>query len=99
MARGTVLIERDRCKGCALCVAACPQHVLHLADGLNSRGYHPVELAEEGAHCTGCAVCGLVCPDLVFTVYREKVQRPERKPVPVPAAAPALSPELQGAAT
>lgn len=89
MARGTVLIERDRCKGCALCVAACPQNVLRLSDSLNARGYHAVELAEETAHCTGCALCGIMCPDVVFTIYREKVQRPASKAerLPNPALA------------
>jgi 2-oxoglutarate ferredoxin oxidoreductase subunit delta len=71
MARGTVLIDRDRCKGCELCVHACPQQVLHLSSSLNARSYHPVELSENGHHCTGCAICAVVCPDVVFTVYRE----------------------------
>ncbi len=74
MARGTVLIREDRCKGCALCVHACPQGVLRLSDRINVRGYHPVELVEEESHCTGCAVCAVVCPDVVFTVYREPVK-------------------------
>ena len=71
MAKGTVVINRDRCKGCALCVNACPQHVLHLSDTYNIRGYRPVVLDESVAACTGCAVCAVVCPDVVFTVYRE----------------------------
>ena len=77
MARGTVLIDRDRCKGCELCVHACPQQVLLLSPSLNARSYHPVELRENGQHCTGCAICAVVCPDVVFTVYREA--RPVRK--------------------
>jgi 2-oxoglutarate ferredoxin oxidoreductase subunit delta len=71
MARGAVLIDRNRCKGCELCVNACPQQVLHLSSSRNARGYHPVELSENGHHCTGCAICAVVCPDVVFTVYRE----------------------------
>ena len=87
MARGTVHIHAERCKGCELCVHACPQHVLHLAATLNARGYHPVQLDETmpgaansgqtPALCTGCAICALVCPDLVFTVYREPL--PQRR--------------------
>ena len=75
MTRGAVLIDRDRCKACELCVNACPQHLLHLSTRLNMRGYHPVELDETAALCTGCALCALVCPDVVFTVYREPVRR------------------------
>lgn len=74
MARGTVQIDTDRCKGCELCVHACPQHVLHLSSTYNTRGYRPVTLDEATGSCTGCAICALVCPDMVFTVFREPVQ-------------------------
>ncbi len=75
MARGTVLIKRERCKGCQLCVHACPQHVLVLSDSFNSKGYRPVRLHEQSASCTGCAICAAVCPDVVFTVFREPACR------------------------
>ena len=75
MTRGTVHINLERCKGCELCVRACPQHVLHLSPTLNAQGYQTVALdqdpGQDPGHCTGCAICALVCPDLVFTVYRE----------------------------
>ena len=71
MIRGTVVIDRERCKGCALCVGVCPQHVLRMENGYNARGYRPVMLAENGNHCTGCAVCAVICPDVVFSVYRK----------------------------
>jgi 2-oxoglutarate ferredoxin oxidoreductase subunit delta len=75
MARGSVYIDENRCKGCGLCVDACPQHVLNLStDRFNAKGYRPVELIEpEG--CTGCTICAIICPDVVFTVYREAQQR------------------------
>ncbi|MBX7233052.1 MAG: 4Fe-4S dicluster domain-containing protein [Caldilineales bacterium] len=69
-ARGTVLIDRNRCKGCELCVHYCPQGVLQLEDAYNARGYRPVALVERDHPCTGCAVCAVVCPDVVFTVFR-----------------------------
>ena len=62
-------IARDRCKGCELCIAACPKHVLALDESLvNVLGYHPVQLLDAEA-CTSCAFCARVCPDTVFTVY------------------------------
>ena len=75
MAKGYVVIQRDRCKGCALCVQSCPQHVLHLATVPNSRGYFPVELDERSDTCTGCGLCALVCPDVVLTVYRARGEK------------------------
>ena len=71
MARGTVVIEVDRCKGCELCTTICPQEVLHMSrEGFNARGYRPVALLDPTGKCTGCALCALICPDVVLTVYR-----------------------------
>ena len=72
MARGRVTLEEDRCKGCGVCVDACPKHILQLSEGrFNAKGYSPIEVTEM-AQCTGCAICAVVCPDVVFTVYREQ---------------------------
>lgn len=62
-------IAADHCKGCGLCVAVCPQHVLELDPVVvNPLGYHPVRLTDAAA-CTSCALCARICPDAVFAVY------------------------------
>jgi 2-oxoglutarate ferredoxin oxidoreductase subunit delta len=62
-------IAIERCKGCGLCIAICPKHVLLLEPtSVNEHGYHPVQLTDAGA-CTSCALCARICPDTVFTVY------------------------------
>jgi 2-oxoglutarate ferredoxin oxidoreductase subunit delta len=72
VAKGFVVIEQDRCKGCTLCLAACPQKVISVAgDVLNARGYHPAVLVDPNEKCTGCAICAVICPDVCITVYRE----------------------------
>ena len=29
--KGTILVDKERCKGCGVCVASCPCDVLHLS--------------------------------------------------------------------
>ncbi len=70
MARGTVIIDANRCKGCELCTTVCPQHVLVMADTYNTRGYRPAILVDPEGKCTGCTLCAVICPDAVLTVYR-----------------------------
>jgi 2-oxoglutarate ferredoxin oxidoreductase subunit delta len=63
-----VLIDAERCKGCALCVAACPKGILALDETrVNVQGYHPVHLTNPDA-CTSDAHCARVCPDCVLTI-------------------------------
>jgi len=69
MIRGTIKVEEAVCKGCELCIAACPQECMGLSDELNLRGYRYAVLTNDT--CTGCINCALVCPDSAITVYRE----------------------------
>lgn len=63
-----VIVASDHCKGCELCVAACPHHSLSLdLESVNPLGHHPVALVDV-ASCTSCAFCARVCPDAVLTV-------------------------------
>ncbi len=69
--KGRVVVNETYCKGCEVCVAACPQKVLGLAyDHITAKGYHPATLIADG--CTGCGICSVVCPEAAITVYREK---------------------------
>lgn len=70
--RGVIAVDRERCKGCSLCVAACPSHILALAKKqVNKKGYHYAEQVRQDL-CNGCASCGIVCPDGCITVYKRK---------------------------
>jgi len=59
--RGRLELNEEECKGCGLCVEACPPKVLNMATRLNHCSYHPVTYSGHG--CTGCGICFLVCPE------------------------------------
>ena len=59
--RGWVDLDAEECKGCGLCVEACPPEVLRLSQRLNPYGYHPAMYL--GTGCTGCGICFYVCPE------------------------------------
>ena len=70
--KGAVIVNNEECKGCGLCVEACPHDVLLLNKNVNSRGYH-YSYMENADDCVGCSHCAVVCPDTCITVYRMKV--------------------------
>ena len=65
-----ITVNEDYCKGCEMCVIACPGKFIVLSkDKLNSKGYHPAELIDE-SKCSGCCACATMCPDIAITVER-----------------------------
>ena len=69
---GAIVVDISKCKGCELCITACPTEVISLSDNVNDKGYHYAYMAIPDA-CTGCTNCAIVCPDGVITVYRKKI--------------------------
>jgi len=69
--RGAIVVDVEKCKGCELCVVACPTNVIQLANEVNGKGYQYAHMANPEA-CIGCASCALVCPDSCITVYKAK---------------------------
>ena len=63
-----ISFKSDVCKGCGLCVTACPKKIVALDETvLNAKGHHPAKCVDTEA-CIGCASCALMCPDCVITV-------------------------------
>ena len=60
-----IQVEKDRCKGCELCVHACPQNILAMTKELNAKGYFFVAVAEQ-SRCIGCRLCCIICPDVAL---------------------------------
>ncbi|MDN5293569.1 MAG: 2-oxoglutarate ferredoxin oxidoreductase subunit delta [Eubacteriales bacterium] len=64
-----IVFDEERCKGCGLCIDACPQGIVVLAEHLNRQGFHPATVKER-ERCQGCALCAVMCPDMVIEVTK-----------------------------
>lgn len=64
-------MDKETCKGCELCIDACPTAVIRMERRVNSKGYHYAFMELPDA-CTGCNNCAIICPDGAITVYRVK---------------------------
>jgi len=70
--KGVIVVDIQRCKGCQVCVDACPTEVIGMSQEVNSKGFRYAFMADADA-CIGCSNCAIVCPDGVITVYRKKL--------------------------
>jgi len=64
-----ITINRDKCKGCLLCVEVCPKKLISQENSLNKKGYNPVKFKDKG-ECVGCALCAIICPDCCIEVLK-----------------------------
>ena len=72
LAKAKVIIKRDRCKGCEICISVCPKNILAIDDvEVNINGYHAVKIVDE-SECIACASCGIMCPDGAINIYKEQ---------------------------
>ncbi len=68
--KGHISIDVRHCKGCRLCIEACPRGAIEISTTLNAGGYYPAQPIAE-AVCTACGLCWQVCPDVAIEVYRD----------------------------
>lgn len=64
-----VTFNENLCKGCGLCVTACPKNIVVLRDELNAKGYRTATVTDQ-KQCISCAFCATMCPDCVITVEK-----------------------------
>ena len=66
--RGKIEILPDECKGCGLCISACPIKGIQFSESLNAQGFRPAYFVART--CSGCGICFYICPEPgAITVY------------------------------
>ena len=66
----SVTVNEELCKGCGLCVDACPKQIMKLdSSHINQKGYHIAHCATPEA-CIGCAFCATMCPEVAILVKK-----------------------------
>jgi Pyruvate/2-oxoacid:ferredoxin oxidoreductase delta subunit len=72
--RAMIRVDVNECKGCGLCIEACPPKAIGMSEQLNQYAYRTAMYA--GSGCTGCGICFLACPEPgAITVLRLELQR------------------------
>jgi len=64
-----IVVDDERCKGCELCIPACPKQIMVMSEKINKKGYHPAKQIKP-EECTGCAFCAMICPDIAIEVFK-----------------------------
>ena len=64
-----IRLNQKWCKGCYICLEACPKKVYEKSSEVSEKGFHPV-LAAHPELCTRCLQCEMLCPDLAIRVEK-----------------------------
>ncbi|NMB53454.1 MAG: 4Fe-4S binding protein [Leptolinea sp.] len=65
-----IVVNKELCKSCGLCVTQCPKKILRISAIANSKGYFVCEQTDASL-CIACNFCAYVCPDAAITVFKE----------------------------
>ncbi len=68
-----IRINKIYCKGCELCVNACPMKIISMSKELNEKGYFCAAV-HEPSRCIGCRICAITCPDAAIEVHTHGTQ-------------------------
>ena len=65
----SIKIDKEKCKGCKLCIIFCPKGIVKENKKLNKRGIHFAELKDPDM-CTGCTSCAIICPECAIEISK-----------------------------
>jgi 2-oxoglutarate ferredoxin oxidoreductase subunit delta len=65
-----LIINREWCKGCGICVNFCPKNVLELRSEDKAIVARPED-------CICCKLCKIRCPDLAIELFEVGEREPE----------------------
>jgi 2-oxoglutarate ferredoxin oxidoreductase subunit delta len=69
--KNIVRIDKERCKGCNLCITVCSRGIVKPSKNLNLKGFHYAVIQSEN-NCTGCKFCAEICPDAAIEIDLEE---------------------------
>lgn len=65
-----IKIDVNKCKGCGLCITACPKNLIIKSKEINELGYEYVK-QNDSEECTACGLCYIMCPDAAIEVHKD----------------------------
>ena len=68
--KNRITIDKERCKGCSLCIPVCPKNVIGLSEDFNAKGWR-YACVEKESDCTACKQCYMMCPDVAIRIWKE----------------------------
>ena len=66
-----VTVDKERCKGCGLCIGVCASSTLKMTELMNRKGYR-YPLVSATNICKGCRQCTEICPDAAIELEGEE---------------------------
>lgn len=67
-----MVIDSELCKGCKLCISACPQNTLETSKKSNTIGYFTTKSKQDYQdNCALCTNCATICPEICIEIYKE----------------------------
>lgn len=78
MSQNHIKIDASLCKGCRLCVDACPRGCIAIGAKINNQGYKYAKF--NSPNCIACGMCFYVCPEPgAITVYKLVIDKGKSK--------------------